>query len=223
MVAASAGLRALAVPLMKIANDIRWLASGPRCGLGELILPANEPGSSIMPGKVNPTQCEAMVTVCIQDAHRSRVPVLAIAAHIPSKEIGGNYFQETHPAQLFRECSDYCELASSAAQFPYVLDIALRTAVEKRGVAVLVVPGDVLLAEIRRPARVSTIRPASLMSRPSDAELMRAAEAALAGWLRVARAGAGWSAAHEPDLGWFPPAAPVCLAVTHAVLPPLQF
>ncbi|MDF3291443.1 class II fumarate hydratase [Streptomyces silvisoli] len=66
MVAASAGLRALAVPLMKIANDIRWLASGPRCGIGELALPANEPGSSIMPGKVNPTQCEAMVMVCIQ-------------------------------------------------------------------------------------------------------------------------------------------------------------
>ncbi|GAA4818805.1 class II fumarate hydratase [Tomitella cavernea] len=66
MVAASAGLRAVAVPLMKIANDIRWLASGPRCGLGELVLPANEPGSSIMPGKVNPTQCEAMVMVCIQ-------------------------------------------------------------------------------------------------------------------------------------------------------------
>jgi fumarate hydratase class II len=66
MVAASAGLRALAVPLMKIANDIRWLASGPRCGIGELILPENEPGSSIMPGKVNPTQCEAMVMVCIQ-------------------------------------------------------------------------------------------------------------------------------------------------------------
>ena len=66
LVGASAGLRALAVPLMKIANDIRWLASGPRCGLGELILPPNEPGSSIMPGKVNPTQCEAMVRVCIQ-------------------------------------------------------------------------------------------------------------------------------------------------------------
>jgi fumarate hydratase, class II len=66
MVNASAGLRGLAVPLMKIANDIRWLASGPRCGLSELILPANEPGSSIMPGKVNPTQCEAMVMVCIQ-------------------------------------------------------------------------------------------------------------------------------------------------------------
>ncbi|MFE7402217.1 lyase family protein [Streptomyces sp. NPDC057557] len=66
MVGASAGLRALAVPLMKIANDIRWPGFGPCCGLGELILPANEPGSSIMPGKVNPTQCEAMVMVCIQ-------------------------------------------------------------------------------------------------------------------------------------------------------------
>jgi fumarate hydratase, class II len=66
MAGASAGLRAQAVSLMKIANDVRWLASGPRCGLSELILPANEPGSSIMPGKVNPTQCEAMVMVCIQ-------------------------------------------------------------------------------------------------------------------------------------------------------------
>jgi fumarate hydratase, class II len=66
MVNAHASLRSLAVALMKIANDMRWLASGPRCGLGELILPANEPGSSIMPGKVNPTQCEAMVMICIQ-------------------------------------------------------------------------------------------------------------------------------------------------------------
>ena len=66
MVAAMSALRGLAVALMKIANDMRWLASGPRCGLGELLLPENEPGSSIMPGKVNPTQCEAMVMVCIQ-------------------------------------------------------------------------------------------------------------------------------------------------------------
>lgn len=66
MVAAMAALRGLAVSLMKVANDMRWLASGPRCGLGELLLPENEPGSSIMPGKVNPTQCEAMVMVCIE-------------------------------------------------------------------------------------------------------------------------------------------------------------
>ncbi len=66
LAAASAGLRGVAVPLAKIANDIRWLGSGPRAGLGELILPENEPGSSIMPGKVNPTQCEAMLMVCAQ-------------------------------------------------------------------------------------------------------------------------------------------------------------
>ncbi|MGA7240605.1 MAG: class II fumarate hydratase [Bryobacteraceae bacterium] len=66
MVNAHAALRSLAVSLMKIANDMRWLASGPRCGLAELALPANEPGSSIMPGKVNPTQCEAMLMICIQ-------------------------------------------------------------------------------------------------------------------------------------------------------------
>jgi len=66
MVAAMAALRGVAVVLMKVANDLRWLASGPRCGIGELILPENEPGSSIMPGKVNPTQCEAMVMICTQ-------------------------------------------------------------------------------------------------------------------------------------------------------------
>jgi pyruvate dehydrogenase (quinone) len=87
----------------------------------------------------------------LNDAHRSRVPVLAIAAHIPSKEIGGSYFQETHPQELFRECSAYCELVTSPTQLPYVLDIALRTAVEQKDVAVLVIPGDVLLHEMERP------------------------------------------------------------------------
>jgi len=66
IVFASGALKTLAASLMKVANDIRWLASGPRCGLGELILPENEPGSSIMPGKVNPTQSEAMTMVCVQ-------------------------------------------------------------------------------------------------------------------------------------------------------------
>ncbi len=66
LVFAHGALKTLAVSLMKIANDVRWLGSGPRCGLGELILPVNEPGSSIMPGKVNPTQCEAMTMACIQ-------------------------------------------------------------------------------------------------------------------------------------------------------------
>src|SRR6202034_230637 len=79
------------------------------------------------------------------DAHRSRTPVLAIAAQIPSGEIGGGYFQETHPQELFRECSHYCELVSDPAQLPYVLENAIRAAVGRRGVAVLVIPGDVAL------------------------------------------------------------------------------
>ncbi|MFG1494846.1 class II fumarate hydratase [Halobacteriovorax sp. ZH4_bin.1] len=66
LVAGSSTLRRLAIALMKIANDIRWLASGPRCGIGEISIPSNEPGSSIMPGKVNPTQCEAITMVCVQ-------------------------------------------------------------------------------------------------------------------------------------------------------------
>ena len=66
IVATSGALRVLACALMKIANDVRWLASGPRCGIGELTLPENEPGSSIMPGKVNPTQCEAMTMIAAQ-------------------------------------------------------------------------------------------------------------------------------------------------------------
>src|SRR6476646_4478395 len=79
------------------------------------------------------------------DCHRSRVPVLAIAAHIPSAEIGSGYFQETHPQVLFQECSHYCELVSDPQQMPRTLEIAIREAVGKRGVAVVVLPGDVAL------------------------------------------------------------------------------
>src|SRR5689334_13934495 len=70
------------------------------------------------------------------DCHRSRVPVLAIAAHIPSAEIGSGYFQETHPQTLFQECSHYCELVSSASQMPRILEVAIREAVGRRGVSV---------------------------------------------------------------------------------------
>jgi pyruvate dehydrogenase (quinone) len=80
------------------------------------------------------------------DCHRSRVPVLAIAAQIPSPEIGAGYFQETHPQTLFKECSHYCELVSEPAQMPRTLEIAIREAVGKRGVAVVVLPGDVAVA-----------------------------------------------------------------------------
>ncbi|PZU91003.1 MAG: ubiquinone-dependent pyruvate dehydrogenase [Chelatococcus sp.] len=80
------------------------------------------------------------------DAQRSRTPVLAIAAQIPSSEIGGGYFQETHPQNLFKECSVYCEMVSDPRQMPFVLENAIRAAIGERGVAVVVVPGDIALA-----------------------------------------------------------------------------
>src|SRR5271166_5630899 len=82
------------------------------------------------------------------DCHRSRVPVVAIAAHIPSAEIGAGYFQETHPENLFRECSSYCELVSTPEQMPRAIETAVRRAIAERCVCVVVLPGDVAL----RPA-----------------------------------------------------------------------
>ncbi|MGY3619536.1 ubiquinone-dependent pyruvate dehydrogenase [Bradyrhizobium sp. USDA 10063] len=79
------------------------------------------------------------------DCHRSRVPVVAIAAHIPSPEIGSGFFQETHPEHLFRECSSYCELVSSAEQMPRALEIAVRRAIAEHCVSVIVIPGDIAL------------------------------------------------------------------------------
>ena len=79
------------------------------------------------------------------DCHRSRLPVLAIAAQIPSAEIASGYFQETHPQELFKECSHFCELVSSANQMPRTLEMAIHAAVAERGVAVVVIPGDVAL------------------------------------------------------------------------------
>ncbi len=107
----------------------------------------------------------------LYDCHRSRVPVLALAAHIPSAEVGSRYFQETRPEALFRECSSYCELVSHPSQMPRVLEIAIQTAIGQRAVAVVVLPGDVALlkAEAREP-RVN-FRRARPVVRPSDEEL----------------------------------------------------
>jgi pyruvate dehydrogenase (quinone) len=111
------------------------------------------------------------------DCHRNRVPVLAIAAQIPSTEIGSDYFQETHPQDLFRECSHYCELVSGANQMPRVLEIAIRQAIAKRGVSVIVIPGDVAL----QPAANENPRPSHLLFRrpamvPSEADVNRLAD-----------------------------------------------
>jgi pyruvate dehydrogenase (quinone) len=100
------------------------------------------------------------------DCHRSGVPILAIAAHIPSTEIGIDYFQATHPESLFKECSHYVELVSNPDQLPQILARAMRVAVAKRGVAVVVIPGDVALKPL--PAKVSPVDPAKSPHRPSQ-------------------------------------------------------
>ena len=104
------------------------------------------------------------------DCHRNHVPVLAIAAHIPSSEIGLGYFQETHPQELFRECSHYVELVTSAEQLPRVLETAIRTAIGQRGVAVIVLPGDVALLPAPAGAEVrwAPSSPPSVVPAPAD-------------------------------------------------------
>ncbi|GAA1050380.1 ubiquinone-dependent pyruvate dehydrogenase [Arthrobacter russicus] len=131
----------------------------------------------------------------LYDAQRSRVPVLAIAAHIPSSEIGTGYFQETHPQELFRECSVYVEQVSTPEQMPRVLDIAIRTAVEKRGVAVLVISGDVSLAQAASET-VSRIEASRSTTIPAETELARAAELLNASSKVTILAGAGVQGAH---------------------------
>lgn len=130
----------------------------------------------------------------LYDAQRSRTPVLAIAAHIPSEEIGSTYFQETHPQELFRECSVYVEEVSHPEQMPRLLRIAMREAIEKRGVAVLVIPGDVALKEIR--ASPETIRPTRSQVVPAEEDLTAAAEVLNSCDKVTILAGAGASGAH---------------------------
>ncbi len=110
------------------------------------------------------------------DCHRSRVPVVAIAAHIPSPEIGSGFFQETHPERLFVECSSYCEMVSSPSQMPRVLEVAVRRAVAERCVCVVVIPGDVAMlpaadAPAPRPAGLLLPSPAIVPSPGAVAEL----------------------------------------------------
>ena len=135
------------------------------------------------------------------DAHRTRVPVLAIAAQIPSSEIGSGYFQETHPQQLFKECSHFCEIVSSAEQMPRMLDSAIRAAVGRRGVAVLVIPGDV--AMLQAPAAASPaagLLPAQPIARPPDAELDKLAALLDAGKKITLFCGRGCAGSHAPLL-----------------------
>jgi pyruvate dehydrogenase (quinone) len=132
------------------------------------------------------------------DCHRSRVPVLGIAAQIPSAEIGSGYFQETHPQTLFKECSHYCELVSGANQMPRTLEVAIRAAIGKRGVSVLVMPGDVALqAASAASAKVGGLLPPRPVATPSQDDLDRLA-ALLKGESRVTiLCGSGCQGAHD--------------------------
>src|SRR6202789_3865032 len=132
----------------------------------------------------------------LYDCHRSRVPVLAISAQIPSGEMGSGYFQETHPEHLFAQCSHYCEVVSHPEQMPRILEIAIQTAISRRGVAVVVIPGDVALEE----ATVATPRllfpPPQPTVRPSDEEIDTLADL-LSGSKKITiLAGAGCAGAH---------------------------
>ena len=111
------------------------------------------------------------------DCHRSRVPVLAIAAQIPSAEIGADYFQETHPQILFKECSHYCEFVSCSSQMPRTLEVAIREAVGRRGVSVVVIPGDVALqpASDAPPPKLAGLLPPQPVMIPARSDLERLA------------------------------------------------
>ncbi|WP_271984323.1 ubiquinone-dependent pyruvate dehydrogenase [Pseudoclavibacter terrae] len=132
----------------------------------------------------------------LYDANRSRVPVLAIAAHIPSAEIGSGYFQETHPQELFRESSVYCEMVSVPEQLPRVLEIAMRAAVEKQGVAVVVIPGEIFLKESAGRRKSAPILPTRSVVRPADEDLARAADILNSAKKVTILGGAGTQGAH---------------------------
>src|SRR5207253_1625012 len=131
------------------------------------------------------------------DAHRSLAPVLAIAAHIPSSEVGTGYFQETHPDQLFRECSHYCELISNPRQMPRVLRSAMQHAVSKRGVSVIVLSGDVAATSTSSDAPAHGPVTAAPLVRPADADLARLADLLNKGRKVALFCGIGCAGAHD--------------------------
>ncbi len=133
----------------------------------------------------------------LYDCHRNRVPVLAIAAQIPSAEIGSGYFQETHPEHLFAQCSHYCELISQPEQMPRVLEIAIQTAISRRGVAVIAIPGDVALRDaVEQASRLHFAEPKPVVC-PSDYELDLLANVLIQSNKITILAGAGCAGAHD--------------------------
>ncbi len=135
----------------------------------------------------------------LYDCHRNRVPVLAIAAQIPSNEIGSGYFQETHPEHLFAQCSHYCELVSHPEQMPRVLEIAMQTAISRRGVAVVAIPGDIALRDAVEPGPRLTFHEPKPTVCPSEEELATLAKILNGSKKTTILAGAGCAGAH-PEL-----------------------
>ncbi|HYZ68023.1 MAG TPA: ubiquinone-dependent pyruvate dehydrogenase, partial [Mycobacterium sp.] len=132
------------------------------------------------------------------DAQRSRVPVLAIAAHIPRAEIGSEYFQETHPQDLFRECSVYCELVSTPEMAPRILEMAMRAAVEESGVAVVVVPGEIFLHRADESGWLTRpIVATRSVVRPDHESLARAADILNQAQAATILGGAGVAGCHD--------------------------
>ena len=156
---------------IRVRNDIQWVhvrheetaafAAGAEAHLtGSLAVCAGSCG----PGNLH-------LINGLYDCHRNRVPVVAIAAQIPSAELGSNYFQETHPEYLFGQCSHYCELVSEPSQMPRVLEIAMQTAISKRGVSVVALPGDIAMKEaVVHSPRVRYHEPSPTVV-PSEEEL----------------------------------------------------
>lgn len=133
----------------------------------------------------------------LYDCYRSRVPVLAIAAHVPSSEIGSSYFQETHPELLFKECSHYCELASHADQIPRILDIAMRTALSHSGVSIIVLPGDIALQEAKSARPITRVKQSEAVVCPSPQEVAVLAEVLNSAKKVTILGGAGCGGAHS--------------------------
>ena len=133
----------------------------------------------------------------LYDCYRSTVPILAIAAHIPSREIGSLYFQETHPELLFNECSHYCELVSHADQIPRILDIAMRTALSLSGVSVIILPGDVALQEAASNRPIISVEQSKAVVCPSKQEIAKLADVLNPAEKVTILGGAGCAGAHS--------------------------
>jgi pyruvate dehydrogenase (quinone) len=190
-------LNGIADSIRSRSRDIEWVgvrheetaafAAGAEAHLtGKLVVCAGSSG----PGNMH-------LMNGLYDCYRSRVPVLAIASHIPSLEIGSRYFQETHPELIFKECSVYCELVSRPEQMARTLDIAMRTAVSKRGVSVVVLPGDIALQDSTSERVIISFDRAVPAVIPSEEDIKGAAEILNSSSKVTIIGGAGCEGAHS--------------------------